>query len=206
MGLERLKCRFLFTKLVQGVLEMDSVEEIIQQYDRSNATDEKKILIVRWFQEHPGRRFDLTEIYAELEEELSVEEPRTQQILKELVDDSVLESYGDQRKAYRLSDDVEVPLKYQILAGFRHFKEITDINQGRITSLLVTSTIFWLLLSLPFWFFSVLLLVVPMRSIGPFSQSELIVFSLAMTLWLVVFIILTYSIQKVSNWWRRMRS
>ena len=185
---------------------MGNVEETIQGYDESNATDRKKLLIIEWFQEHPGRRFDSTEVYTELKNELDVEEPRTKQILDELVEDSILESHGNTRKAYRLSDDVDVPIKYQVLAGVRHFGEIIDIEHSRLTSLFVTSTIFWLLLTLPFWFFSVLLIVVPMRSIGPFSQSELIIFSLAMTLWLIVFLLLTYSIQKASNWWRNVTS
>lgn len=108
---------------------MKRARDVIGEYDSSNKTDRKKIILIEWFQKHPGKRFDRMEVHQELRDELDVGQGRVGQYLKELEEESVLESHGDQRKAYWLSKDIIVPTKYQIIAGIRHLSTIFDIER-----------------------------------------------------------------------------
>lgn len=180
---------------------MRRVADVIEQYNQSDRTDRKKILLIEWFQKHPGKRFDLTEVHQELGNELDIGRTRTGQILKELVDESVLDSHGNQRKAYVLSEDILIPVKYQVSAGLRHLLTVVDIKRWGVIGIFVISTIIWVFLTLPLWFFSGVLLVSPSNHLGPISESELVVFTLAMTLWLLILTICTSSLQMVRRWW-----
>lgn len=180
---------------------MRRVENVIEEYDQSDITDRKKILLIEWFQKHPGKRFDLTEVHRELGDELDIGRTRTGQILKELVEESVLDSHGNQRKAYALSEDILIPVKYQAIAGLRHLWTVVDVKRWGVIGILVISTILWLFLTLPLWFFSGVLLVSPSNQLGPISESELIVFTLLMTVWLLLFTICTSSLQMIRRWW-----
>lgn len=180
---------------------MRRVEEVVEEYDRLNDTDRNKILLIKWFQKHPGKRFDTAEVHQELGNELDVGRGRTGQILKELEEESVLDSHGKQRKAYELSEDILIPVKYQAIAGLRHLWAVVDVKRWGVVGILVMSTILWLFLTFPFWFFSVLMLVSPTNHIGPLSESEIIVFTLLMTLWLLILTICTSFLQLVRRWW-----
>lgn len=182
---------------------MRRVSAVIEEYNRWEKTDRKKILIIEWFQKYPGKRFDITEVHQELGDELDVGRTRTGQILKDLEDESVLNSHGEQRKAYELSEDILIPVKYQAIAGLRHLYTVVDVNRWGVIGFLVMTTILWLFLTLPFWFFSVVLVVSPHNRIGPLSESEIIVFTLAMTAWLLILAIATSSLQMVRRWWSR---
>lgn len=181
---------------------MKHVKDVIEEYDPSDTTDKKKILLIKWFQKYPGKRFDKAEVHSELEAELDVGQTRTGQILKELVEESVLSSHGEQRKAYELSEDVLPPVKYQFIAGLRHLWTVVDIKRWGVFGILVMSTILWFFLTLPFWFFSAVLLVSPENNIGVLSENEIVVFAVAMTAWLLIFIICTSSLQIVRGWWK----
>lgn len=129
---------------------MRSVDNVVANYDVSDPTDKKKIIIIEWFQKHPGSRFDKSEIHTELADSLKVGQSRTGQILKDLVEESVLESYGDQRKAYKLADDIVVPIRYQVSAGLEHLWTIVNVKRWGMAGLLAMCTVIWLLLTLPF--------------------------------------------------------
>lgn len=180
---------------------MRRVEDVIEEYDYSDRTDKKKILLIDWFQKYPGKRFDITEVHQELGDKLDIGRTRTGQILKELEEESVLDSHGDQRKAYKLSEDILIPVKYQSIAGLRHLWTVIDIKRWGVIGFLVISTILWFFLTLPFWFFSVVLFVSPSNHLGPLSESEIIVFTLLMTIWLLTLTICTSSLQIVRRWW-----
>ena len=180
---------------------MRRIEDVVDEYSRSDRTDRKKIMLIEWFQKYPGKRFDITEVQQELGGELGVGRGRTSQILKELEKEGVLDSHGEQRKAYELSADILIPIKYQALAGLRHLWTITDIERWGMAGFLVISTMLWFFFTLPFWFFSVVMLVSPGNRYGPFSQSEFIVFTLLMTAWLLLLVICTSVLQMVRRWW-----
>lgn len=180
---------------------MRDVQDVIEEYDPSDRTDNKKILLIEWFQEYPGKRFDITEVHQELGDELDIGRTRTGQILKELEEESVLDSHGNQRKAYELSEDILIPVKYQAIAGLRHLWTVVDINRWGVIGFLVMATILWFFLTFPFWFFSVALLVLPSDQVGPLSESEIIVMTLSMTIWLLTLTICTSVLQMARRWW-----
>lgn len=180
---------------------MRRIEDILDEYDSSNKTGQKKIILIKWFQKHPGKRFDRMEIYQELRDELDVGQGRVGQYLQELEEESVLESHGNQRKAYSLTKDIIIPSKYQILAALRHLSTIFDIERWGITGFLVVSTILWSFLTLPFWFFSAFMLLSPTNHIGPIHESEIFVFAIAMTIWLIIFIVSSYALHQFRLWW-----
>lgn len=179
---------------------MRPVDEVIEEYDITDKTDRKKILLIEWFQKHPGKRFDIAEVHQELGDDLNVGRTRTGQILKELEDESILDSHGDQRKAYELSEDILIPVKYQAIAGLRHLWTIFDVERWGVVGILVMSTILWLFLTLPFWFFSLVLLLSPTNRLGPLSEAEIVVFTLLMTVWLLLLTIFTSSLRIIQRW------
>lgn len=182
---------------------MRRIQAVIEEYDQTDKTDRKKILLIEWFQKHPGKRFDITEIQRELGDKLEVGRGRTGQILNELEEDSVLDSHGDQRKAYELSGDILIPIKYQALTGLRHLWTVIDIERWGMVNFLVITTVVWFFFTLPFWFFSVVLLVSPANRIGPLNESEIIVIALSMTVWLLILAICTSFLQIVRRWWNQ---
>lgn len=201
MGLEYEKWIFCLENGYKRAHTMKRVKNIIEGYDPSDKTDEKKIRLIEWFQKHPGQRFDKAEIQKKVGDELGVKRARTGQILNDLVDESVLEAYGEQRKAYELSDDILVPIKYRSVAGFRHFWSIIDIKRWGISGFLVMITVLWFFLTIPFWFFSVLLLISPTNQIGVLSEYEILVFTIAMSVWLLIFTVVTALTQYIRLWW-----
>ncbi|MFC7044320.1 hypothetical protein ACFQH6_20615 [Halobacteriaceae archaeon GCM10025711] len=180
---------------------MRSVKEVIGEYDSSKEGERKKIILIEWFQQHPGERFDRMEVYRELGDELDVGQKRVGDYLEELEDDAVLESYGGQRISYWLAEDIIIPVKYQVRAGLRHLYAIFDIKRWGIAGFVVVSTAIWTLLTLPFWFFSAVLMVSPRNHIGPIQQSEITIFAIGMTAWLLIFIILSYVLYRARRWW-----
>jgi len=78
---------------------MRRISDVVEEYDSSDATGGNKITLIEWFQKHPGKRHDITEVHQAVGEKLGVGRTRTGQILKELDEESVLESHGEQRKA-----------------------------------------------------------------------------------------------------------
>ena len=203
-GLEYLKRCFLYGKWSDWGNNMKRVEDVIDGFDRSDPTEKKKILLIEWFQKHPGKRFDISEVHRELREELDVGRTRTGQILKELdEEDSVLTSYGKKRKAYELSEDILVPVKYQTLAGLRHLWMVVDVQRWGVVGFAVVTTVLWFFLTFPFWFLTLFLLVSPQNRLGPVAQSEFAFLSLIMTIWLVIAILFTSTLQMVRRWWKK---
>lgn len=185
-------------------LQVRRVKDVLKEYDPSNRTEKNKITIINWLQKHPGKRFDITEIHQELKDDLQIGRTRTGQILKELENESVLTSHGDQRKAYELSEGIIIPVKYQTIAGLRHLCGVLDVKRWGVIGFLVVSTVLWTFLTLPFWFFSVILFVSPRDQLGSISQSEIMVLTIVMTIWLLVFVLLTSILQLARRWWTDM--
>ncbi|QIB79072.1 hypothetical protein G3A49_13390 [Haloferax volcanii] len=178
------------------------VEQVVDEYDATKKTGQKKIILINWFKKHPGKRFDKAEVHEALHEELDVGVTRVGQYLNDLEDDSVLDSRGSQRKAYWLKSDIIVPVKFQIRAGLRHLYTTVDIKRWGIVGFLVVSTVIWGFLTLPFWFFSAYMLISPSDGIGVISDYEIFVFAIAMTLWLLVFVTLSYVLHRAQLFWQ----
>ena len=181
---------------------MRQVSDIIGEYDSSDTTGENKITLIEWFQKHPGRRHDITEVHQEVGEELGVGRTRTGQILKELDEESVLESHGEQRVAYQLSEDILIPAKYQARAGVRHLYSVVDIKRWGVTGVFVTTTLIWLLMTLPFWILTIGSLLHPGSGFGILSDYEILVVTIAMSLWLVGLSLVTAVLQVVRSLWK----
>lgn len=179
---------------------MRRVRDVIEKYDSENKKDRKKVILIKWFQQHPGRRFDRMEVHQELGDKLDVGQKRVGDYLEELEEETVLQSYGNQRISYRLADDIIVPIKFQIRAGLRHIYAIFDLNRWGIAGSVVMGTTIWALLTFPFWFFWTILLVLPMEYIGPIHQSEMFNVAIAMTVWLVILLMLSYLLHRFHRW------
>jgi len=153
---------------------MKRITEVIREYDRSTKTGKKKIQIIVWFQKHPGKRFDITEVADNLQSELDIGQGRIGQYLNELEDDSVLKSYGEQRKAYQLSPDIIIPARFQVIAGLRHISAIFSVERLGISGVFVMSTAIWGGLTVPFWILAAILAISPSDRIGVLSEYELV--------------------------------
>lgn len=180
---------------------MRRINDVKENYNTSNETDRKKTILINWFQKHPEKRFDRMEVHQKLHGELGVGKGRVGQYLKDLEEESVLQSHGEQRKAYRMEDDILIPIKFQAFAGFRQIATIFDFGRWGVVGFSVISTVLWCFLTLPFWFFSVVMLVSPMDSIGPFGESEIYLFTLLMTIWLLIFVIISYILFRIWDIW-----
>lgn len=178
---------------------MRRVQDIIGRYDESKRKDRNKITLIEWFQKHPGKRFDRMEVHSELHEELGVGQKSVGDYLSELEEESVLQSYGNQRIAYSLADDIMIPVKYQMRALSRHLLLIFDTRRWGVSGFLVTSTALWALLTLPLLFFSVVLLLSPSDRLGPISESEMYVFTIGMLAWLAILFVLSVVLYRVGN-------
>lgn len=185
---------------------MRRVNELISEYDPSNETDRNKIFIIKWFQKHPGERFDRMEVTEKLGDELGVGQGRVGQLLKSLKDDSKLEAHGEQRIAYQLPEDVIIPAKYQAIAGLRYLGGIFDIKRWGLVTFFVYISTLWAFLTAPFWVLTSLLYVVPQNSIGPISEYEFLVLTFSMTFWLVVFMIISYTLSRARRYWVEKQS
>lgn len=178
-----------------------TISEIIEQYGDSTRKERNKVSIIEWFSQHPGERFDRNEVHRELAKELDVGQRSVGDYLKELDEEGVLHSYGEQRISYRLEEDIVIPVKYQIRAAGRHLVAIFDVARWGIVGYLVISTVFWGILTLPFWFFSLLLFIHPRESIGLIHESEIYLFAIAMTAWLLLFVISSFLLWKIRSIW-----
>lgn len=183
---------------------MRRIKDVKEEYDPGNETGRKKIILIDWFQKRPGKRFDRMEVHHELQNELGVGQARVGQYLNDLEEDSVLDSHGDQRKAYRIADDILIPVKYQATAGLRQISTIFDFERWGIVGFLVISTVFWTFLTLPFWVFSFYLIVSPMDSIGTINESNIYISAILMTIWLLIFVIASYVLFQIRNWWHKV--
>lgn len=180
---------------------MRRVEDVITEFDNSEKTDGHKIAITEWFQRHPGKRFDKGEVYEALHDDLAIGKTRLGQILKDLdEEDGVLDSHGETRISYRLQDDIIIPAKYQARAGLQHLYTIINVNRWGIIGVFVMASVLWGFLTLPFWFFSAYLYVSPETHLGVISEYQMFVFAFAMTLWLVMFVALTYIANAIKSW------
>lgn len=182
---------------------MRRLGDVVSQYDSTNETDRKKIILIKWFQKHPGRRFDRMEIHQHLEDELNVGQERVGQYLGDLVEESVLEPHGEQRISYRLKGDILIPIRYQIISGFRHISTIFDFNRWGVFGFLIITTILWGFLTLPLWFFSAILILTPADQIGPISGYQVYILSISMTLWLIIFVIFSHSLYILRRLWHK---
>jgi len=173
------------------------VKDVLDNYDSAEDTDKNKIQIIEWFQEHPGERFDISEVHQKLGDEMDIGRTRTGQILKDLDEENVLDSHGEQRKAYKLSENILIPARYRIITGLRHLYTIVDIKRWGVVGFLAQATAVWLLLTLPFWLISILLVFTPIDRFGPISQNEIVLSTIGMTGWLLFFIIIITILQKL---------
>lgn len=182
---------------------MRHIKTVLRDYDTSSDADRKKIILIEWFQKYPGKRFDRSEVHQELGDDLGVGQGRIGQYLNELEDESVLVSRGDQRKAYHLSDDIMVPIKYQAIAGLRHISTLYDVERWGAIGVIIMTTTIWAFLTLPFWFFSIIVLISSSDRIGPLTETGILLFALTMTIWLIILIIISYLLNGVRRWWLR---
>ena len=182
---------------------MRHLQDVVDEYSVDGVSDEKKLVVVEWFQKRPAERFDVTEIEAALGDELAVGQGQIRNYLTALTDEEILQSHGDRRKAYELADDIVPPVRYQVRAALRHLFAVFDIDRWGIAGVLSMSTAIWAILTLPFWVLWGSLLVVPHDAHGPISQSDYLITAIAMTLWLVVFVVATTLSHHIHRWWRR---
>jgi len=178
------------------------MDDVIDDYPVDGTSDEKKLLVIHWFQQRPAERFDVTEVESELGDELGVGQGQIRNYLTALTEEGILQSYGEQRKAYQLAEDIVPPARYQVRAGLRHLFAVFDSTRWGIVGVLGMSTVIWAILTLPFWLMWGSLMVVPRNAHGPITQSEYLVTAIAMTFWLVVFVAATTFSHRVHRWWR----
>lgn len=169
---------------------MRHVKELTESYDSSKASDRKKIALIEWFQQHPGKRFDRNEVHSELGSELEIGEKQVGNYLNDLAEDEVLEKYGSKRISYQLREDIVVPRKFQIKAGFDHIAAVFDVTRWGLAGFTAMLTFLWGVMTIPFWFFWISLNILPSDSIGPLHQSEILTVAISMTVWLVVFVLI----------------
>ena len=170
---------------------MRYAEDVIDEFDVTETRGHKKAKIIRWFQKHPGERFDTAEVSAALGDELEIGQAQIQNYLNDLTDDDVLQQHGEKRIGYQLADDIIVPARYQARAVLRHLAAVFDIRRWGIAGVLTITTAIWAVLTFPFWFLSLILIVLPTNRVGPITHSELMTMSFSMTLWLLVFVTAT---------------
>ena len=185
---------------------MRHVNDVISGFDIAKPTGRKKARLVEWFQERPGSRFDVAEVYAALGEELDVGEGRIRNYLNNLVDDGVLQRHGEKRIAYELADDIVVPMRYQVLAVLSHLGAIFDIKRWGFAGFLTIMTVIWAALTLPFWFMWGTLVVYPTNSYASITRSEFLQMAISMTVWLFVFILASTVLYRLRRWYQERQS
>lgn len=185
---------------------MRHIEDVARRYNISKQKGRKKIQIIEWFQKHPGKRFDVSEIYAALGDDLDVGEGQIRNYLKELADEDVLKTFGENRIAYQLEDDIVVPFRYQARAVMVHLTALFDINRWGVAGVFTIVTALWAVLTFPFWFLWGTLIISPSRGYGPIAQSEFLFLAISMTFWLIVFVLLTTGLHRIHRWYRAQGS
>lgn len=178
-----------------------NINDIINNFDESVPQENQNIIILEWLQRHPGNRFDVMEVEAELSNDLEVSQKTVQNRLNELADDDILQTRGNQRIAYSLHDDIMIPIKYQAKASLRHLGSIFHVNRWGIAGWLVMSGAIWTVLTLPFLFFSVLLFASPDDTLGTIHQTQIFQVAVAMSLWLLVYVVSGVIIHTVNQRW-----
>jgi hypothetical protein len=186
---------------------MRRVQDVIDDFDITMPTGRKKVQLIEWFQKHPGARFDVAEVYAALGEELDIGEGQVRNYLNELADDDeVLQSHGEKRIAYELADDIIVPSRYQAWAVLEHLGAIFDIRRWGIAGFLTIITVIWAALTLPFWFMWATLVIYPTNSYASITRPEFLRMALSMTVWLLVFIVVSTVLYRARRWYRGRRA
>lgn len=178
-----------------------NIKDIIDNFDETDPQAGQKIIILEWFQQHPGNRFDVMEVEAELSDDLEVSQKTVQTRLNELVDDEILQKRGKQRIAYSLHDDILIPIQYQAKAALRHLGSIFHVNRWGIAGWVVMSGAIWTVLTLPFLFFSVLLYASPDNTLGTIHQTQIFQMTAAMIFWLFVYVVVGVILHKVNQRW-----
>jgi hypothetical protein len=164
------------------------------------------VALIEWFQEHPAKRFDATEVTAALGDELDIGRKQIQNYLNDLCDDDVLQQYGEKRIAYQLADDTIVPARYQVLAVLGHLGAIFDIRRWGVAGFLTIITAIWATLTFPFWFLWGTLVIYPTNSYASITRPEFLQMAVSMTLWLLVFIVCSTVLYWLRRWYREERS
>lgn len=181
---------------------MQSADEILANYNPKKKTGRKKRTIIKWFLSKPGERFDTSEVNSALGEELGIGEGQIRNYLEDLTEENVLCSYGGQRKAYQLNDEILIPVKYRVKAALKHLSATFDPSRWGYASVIVVSAMIWGALTMPFWLLWVALVVLPGDAYGTIGQGELFTLSVAMTFWLVIFGLTSYILYGFETWRR----
>jgi len=181
---------------------MRHVEDVIDSHNIQKETGRKKAQLIEWFQKHPGKRFDVAEVYAALGDDLDIGQGQVRNYLNELTDENVLQRHGEKRIAYELADDIIVPVRYQALAVLGHLGAIFDIRRWGIAGYLTIMTVIWAVLTFPFWFLWGSLVIYPMNSYGSITQVELLRMAISMTVWLLVFILVSTVLYRTHRWYQ----
>lgn len=179
---------------------MWNADEIISEYNIKKKTGKKKRTIIKWFLTKPDRRFDTSEVNAALGDELDIGEGQIRNYLEDLTDENVLDSYGGQRKAYELNDNILVPAKYRIRAVLKHLSATFDPDRWGYASVIAAVTVTWGLFTIPFWFFWATLLVFPTNAYASVGQEEFFTLAVAMTFWFVVLGLCSYILYGIDRW------
>jgi hypothetical protein len=190
--------------LLSGDSEMRHVDEVIDEFDVTETGGQKKVQIVKWFQKHPGKRFDTAEITDELGDELEIGRGMIQNYLQELVDEDVLQRRGEKRIGYQLADDIMIPARYRVQAVLRHLAAVFDTERWGIAGILTTATALWGILNLPFWFLWGTLLIFPRNSYGSITRSEFLTMAISMSLWLVLFVVASAILYRGHHWYQNL--
>lgn len=178
-------------------------DDVIEEFDLNTDSGTKKARIVEWFQKHPGKRFDVSEVTASLGDDLDIGQGQIRNYLQELAEEGVLVRIGEKRIAYQLADDIVVPAKYQVRAGLHHLATVLDYDRWGFAGFLTVATVMWAALTLPFWFMWGTLIISPRGSYGSITQSEFLTLAIAMSIWLVISIFGTAVLHRINRWYRQ---
>lgn len=185
---------------------MRRVQDVITDYDVTQRSGEQKVALIKWFQEHPGQRFDATEVTAVLGDELDIGRKQIQNYLNDLCEDGVLKQFGEKRIGYQLADDIIVPARYQVLAVLGHLGAIFDIRRWGISGFLMVITVIWTALTFPFWFLWGTLVIYPTNSYASITRPEFLRMAISMTVWLLIFIVVSTVLYQIRRWYQRKQS
>jgi len=185
---------------------MRYIDDVIEEFNLRKDSGRKKAQLVEWFQKHPGQRFDVIEVTSAVGDELEIGQGQIRNYLRELSEDGILDQTGEKRIAYQLADDIVVPARYQVRAGLRHLTTLLDYDRWGIAGFLTMTTVLWASLTLPIWFLWGTLIVFSKDAYGSISQPEFLTLAVAMSFWLLVFVIGTAALYRIHRWHRQWRS
>lgn len=180
--------------------------EVIDEFDLGTDSGKKKARIVEWFQKHPERRFDVSEVTAALGDDLDIGQGQIRNYLQELAEDGVLVRIGEKRIAYQLAADIVVPARYRARAGLHHLATVLDYDRWGVAGFLTMTTVVWAALTLPFWVLWGTLVIFPRESYGLITQSEFLTLAIAMSIWLIILILGTAVLYRIHRWYRQWKS